>query len=116
MISTITTIPAKTLAALQRWHWPGNIRELRNVIERATIRAEGDFIEAKHLPPVLVVAFGWQFVPQVFSAAMLVDSQPAKVATARPPKTTTRLISATTVLRAASRRSARRRAAQRSDG
>ena len=26
--------------------WPGNIRELRNVIERATILAEGEFIEA----------------------------------------------------------------------
>ena len=34
--------------------WPGNIRELRNVIERATILAEGDFIEAKHLPPPVV--------------------------------------------------------------
>ncbi len=34
-------------------HWPGNIRELRNVIERATILAEGEFIEAKHLPPTL---------------------------------------------------------------
>src|SRR5687768_10661609 len=39
---------------LERYPWPGNIRELRNVIERATILAEGDFIEAKHLPPVLV--------------------------------------------------------------
>jgi formate hydrogenlyase transcriptional activator len=27
--------------ALQRYHWPGNIRELRNVIERAMIVATG---------------------------------------------------------------------------
>ena len=27
-------------ALLERYHWPGNIRELRNVIERATIVAE----------------------------------------------------------------------------
>ncbi len=33
----ITTIPSATLAALQSWRWPGNIRELENVIERAVI-------------------------------------------------------------------------------
>jgi len=35
---------------LHRYAWPGNIRELRNVIERAVILSEGDFIEAEHLP------------------------------------------------------------------
>ena len=40
---------------LERYQWPGNIRELRNVIERATILAEGEFIEPRHLPPTLVV-------------------------------------------------------------
>ena len=30
---------------LEQYHWPGNVRELRNVIERATILAEGEFIE-----------------------------------------------------------------------
>jgi DNA-binding NtrC family response regulator len=39
---------------LENYPWPGNIRELRNVIERATILAEGDFIEVKHLPAMLV--------------------------------------------------------------
>jgi DNA-binding NtrC family response regulator len=39
---------------LENYPWPGNIRELRNVIERATILAEGDFIEVKHLPATLV--------------------------------------------------------------
>jgi transcriptional regulator with GAF, ATPase, and Fis domain len=29
------------LLALQKYHWPGNIRELRNVIERAMITSEG---------------------------------------------------------------------------
>jgi DNA-binding NtrC family response regulator len=31
----------------------GNVRELRNVIERATILSPGPFIELKHLPPTL---------------------------------------------------------------
>jgi DNA-binding NtrC family response regulator len=39
---------------LENYPWPGNIRELRNVIERATILAEGDFVEVKHLPAMLV--------------------------------------------------------------
>jgi DNA-binding NtrC family response regulator len=46
------------LQQLERYHWPGNIRELRNVIERATILAPGEFIEADHLPPELTAASG----------------------------------------------------------
>ena len=33
----IETIERDTIAALQRYSWPGNIRELRNVVERAMI-------------------------------------------------------------------------------
>ncbi len=43
------------LALLEQYHWPGNIRELRNVIERATILSPGEFIEPSHLPPELSV-------------------------------------------------------------
>ena len=37
----IDTIPADTMQALVRYHWPGNIRELQNVIERAVIVSRG---------------------------------------------------------------------------
>jgi formate hydrogenlyase transcriptional activator len=37
----ITTIPTETMAALTRYHWPGNIRELENFIERAVILTRG---------------------------------------------------------------------------
>jgi formate hydrogenlyase transcriptional activator len=37
----ITAIPAATMDALQRAFWPGNIRELENVIERAVILSSG---------------------------------------------------------------------------
>src|SRR5467141_898706 len=33
----INSIPTETMEALVRYHWPGNIRELQNVIERAVI-------------------------------------------------------------------------------
>ena len=37
-------------SALQSYGWPGNIRELRNVMERATLLCEGDAIGVEHLP------------------------------------------------------------------
>ena len=37
----ITTIPAATMGALQHSSWPGNIRELANVVERAVILSSG---------------------------------------------------------------------------
>jgi transcriptional regulator with PAS, ATPase and Fis domain len=40
---------------LRRHAWPGNIRELRNVVERAVILSNGDFIEPEHLPPSLSI-------------------------------------------------------------
>jgi NtrC-family two-component system response regulator AlgB len=36
--------------ALRRYSWPGNLRELRNVIERAVILASGDEIHLADLP------------------------------------------------------------------
>jgi transcriptional regulator with GAF, ATPase, and Fis domain len=37
----IETIPQETMDALVRWRWPGNIRELGNLIERAMILTRG---------------------------------------------------------------------------
>jgi formate hydrogenlyase transcriptional activator len=41
MNRAIETIPSATMDALCRYHWPGNIRELQNVIERAVIISPG---------------------------------------------------------------------------
>jgi chemotaxis protein methyltransferase CheR len=38
---TIEIIPAGVMHALQDYHWPGNIRELENVLERAVINSSG---------------------------------------------------------------------------
>ena len=40
------------LLRLDAYHWPGNIRELENVIERAAILSDGQEIQAKDLPPL----------------------------------------------------------------
>ena len=42
--------PSDALEALQRYPWPGNARELKNVIEHALILCDGDAIEREHLP------------------------------------------------------------------
>jgi formate hydrogenlyase transcriptional activator len=41
MKRNIDTIPAETMNALKRYPWPGNIRELQNLIERAVILSSG---------------------------------------------------------------------------
>ena len=41
MKRVIETIPSETMSALMRYSWPGNIRELQNLIERALILSTG---------------------------------------------------------------------------
>jgi formate hydrogenlyase transcriptional activator len=43
---SIETIPQQTMNALVRYPWPGNIRELRNFIERAVILSKGTVLSA----------------------------------------------------------------------
>ncbi len=44
-------VAPSALALLQGYAWPGNIRELRNTVERAMILVDGDIIGEEHLPP-----------------------------------------------------------------
>jgi formate hydrogenlyase transcriptional activator len=45
MNKTIDTISSATMEALSRYHWPGNIRELQNVIERTVITSAGPMLK-----------------------------------------------------------------------
>jgi formate hydrogenlyase transcriptional activator len=45
MTKDIDTIPAETMNALVHYPWPGNIRELQNVIERAVILSKGPVLK-----------------------------------------------------------------------
>jgi transcriptional regulator with GAF, ATPase, and Fis domain len=47
----IEHIPAETMSALSSYQWPGNIRELQNLIERAVILSN-DGVLPNPLPPV----------------------------------------------------------------
>ncbi len=44
----------EAMELLTAYHWPGNVRQLKNEVERATILASGDrFISPEHLSPAL---------------------------------------------------------------
>jgi DNA-binding NtrC family response regulator len=46
----VRALAPAALASLQAYSWPGNIRELRNAIERAVVIAEGDVVTVEDLP------------------------------------------------------------------
>jgi formate hydrogenlyase transcriptional activator len=71
----VSTIPASSMSALQRWHWPGNIRELENVIERAVVVSGG---------PVLQVSLPEAGAPPLPLSPMPM-SRPAPVSDAAAP-------------------------------
>ncbi len=52
----VPVFSAAAIGLLVNYDWPGNIRELRNVIERTVARVSAAVIEAAHLPPEVVAA------------------------------------------------------------
>lgn len=49
----ITRISTPAIDMLTHYHWPGNIRELENCVERAVLLCSEDVIRSEHLPPSL---------------------------------------------------------------
>ncbi len=50
------TIEPEAMKALRAYHWSGNVRELRNVVERAIVLSKGSSIRLQDLPEELVSA------------------------------------------------------------
>ena len=48
------TLSPQVIRYLQAYHWPGNIRQLKNVIEHASIVCGGPVIKSNHLPDNIV--------------------------------------------------------------
>jgi two-component system, NtrC family, response regulator HydG len=55
----VKTMAPEVLEIFQRYAWPGNIRELENVMERGVIICQGDTLTAGDLPPGLQRYRGW---------------------------------------------------------
>jgi DNA-binding NtrC family response regulator len=49
-------VTAEAMACLVRYPWPGNIRELRNVIERLSVLADSQVLTVDALPPAIAKA------------------------------------------------------------
>ncbi len=48
---TVPVVSDRVMDILMKQTWPGNIRELENVIQRAIVLSHGDVITREHLPP-----------------------------------------------------------------
>ncbi len=57
------TISQECLAALARYSWPGNIRELRNVVEKIALEAEGRVSRLEDMPAYIRRNLGSASVP-----------------------------------------------------
>jgi Nif-specific regulatory protein len=53
---SIRRIATPAIDMLTSYHWPGNVREMENAIERATLVCDGHVLHAHHLPPTLQTA------------------------------------------------------------
>jgi DNA-binding NtrC family response regulator len=62
----VTHVIPEVMDAFRKYNWPGNIRELRNVLERAVIMAGEGAIQMAHLPFDFGVSIGSRLPTQVF--------------------------------------------------
>ena len=65
---SIIGFSSEVLKIFQNYTWPGNLRELSNVIKRATLLTTGEVIQKEVLPPELSVAPSKQTALPSFSA------------------------------------------------
>lgn len=54
----VRAFSAESLQVLQRYSWPGNIRELRNTVERSLLSCKGAEIEVEDLPQTILAQVG----------------------------------------------------------
>ncbi len=50
----VVHIQREAMQAMQDYHWPKNVRELQNYVERAVVMADGDELTVDLLPPTVV--------------------------------------------------------------
>lgn len=69
------TLSSGALQALLRWHWPGNIAELRRALEHAVAQTPRSLIEAQHLPSAIRSSDGRQYsIIELAERAAIIDA------------------------------------------
>jgi len=49
---TLVGVEERAIHAMRQYHWPGNIRELQNIIERAAVLTHDEVIRLDNLPVI----------------------------------------------------------------
>ncbi|MDR1870345.1 MAG: sigma-54 dependent transcriptional regulator [Deltaproteobacteria bacterium] len=81
--SKVSGVDPETLRILMSYPWPGNIRELENLLERMVILAEGDILTNEDLPPrLLEKSQGPRPLPRL---ASFLEPDPPKIPSLTPP-------------------------------
>lgn len=53
----VKALTPPAMAAMQQYHWPGNVRQLLHTLERVVNTVDSDLIEWRDLPPYVVVGY-----------------------------------------------------------
>ena len=77
---------SEVIQAFEEYPWPGNLREMRNVIKRSTLLSEGNMIEARTLPFELLNYSRLLFLEPSPPAVAPVPSSPVEVPIYAPPQ------------------------------
>lgn len=81
-------VAPSAMEALGAYHWPGNVRQLRNCLERAVLLANDGIITASELPPEVlrpVASYGTSGVSVSTATGTSIDGMPVPVAGAAAP-------------------------------
>lgn len=70
---SVAGVSLPVMKRLRSYHWPGNVRQLENVVERAISLVDGDIIEEQHLPDFLHVD------PRVPAGGFPRDGRPSNI-------------------------------------
>lgn len=77
----IQGISDEAMQALQEYEWPGNLRELKNVLAQSTVTAVEGEIQLKHLPSMVA---GTSSVSDIEPSPLFTDATPAPLEPAAP--------------------------------
>jgi two-component system response regulator AtoC len=69
------SIALETIACLQNYSWPGNIRELKNIIGRCFMTCDRDIIKPEHLPSRMLTENGMGINAGTALNEMVVDRE-----------------------------------------
>ncbi|MGI5873974.1 MAG: sigma-54 interaction domain-containing protein [Bacillota bacterium] len=75
---TYGVLDPNIIPVLQKYAWPGNIRELEHVLERLVLTVDNDIISAKHLPQQIKDAVGLKEEPAEQKSAPSVPEETTK--------------------------------------